>query len=83
MTERDQLYYELPSTFSPKQALEKVEELDFEKEWMHSDNWIRSVLDSWLMDKKIERVERGVYRKVKKKRLTRVEKVPKPDHWNV
>ena len=66
MTERNQLYNQLPETFSPKDALDKVHELDFEKDFMKNRSWIQSVLDAWLFSKQIERVEHGRYRKLQK-----------------
>lgn len=68
MSEREILYQNLPETFSPKEALRKVNELEFKKDWMESRTWIQSVIDSWMFHSKIERIERGIYRKRNTKR---------------
>jgi len=61
---RQKLYEALPEEFTPSDALKKVKELDFSSEWLHSQSWIRSVIDSWLFDCRLERKERGLYRKI-------------------
>lgn len=68
MSEREILYQNLPETFSPKEALGKVIELEFKKDWMKSRTWIQSVIDSWMFHSKIERIERGIYRKLNTRR---------------
>jgi hypothetical protein len=63
MNPRDQLYSKLPETFTPADARELAEQLN-DKYWLQGNEWIRTVLDGWLFDKKVERISRGLYRKL-------------------